>query len=79
MRLQVTGELDALFGDAGRTTIDLRSDAGAQARIHDLEAQPDGGTLVAGGDYASNPPRPYAVRLLGESGAEPPPDETEGV
>ena len=72
MRLQVTGELDALFGDAGRTTIDLRSDAGAQARIHDLEAQPDGGTLVAGGDYATNPPRPYAVRLLGESGADAP-------
>jgi uncharacterized delta-60 repeat protein len=72
MRLQVTGELDALFGDAGVTTIDLRSETGASPRIHGLEVQPDGGTLVAGGDYATDPPRPYTVRLLGDSGGDSP-------
>ena len=70
MRLQVTGELDALFGDSGVTTIDLRSESGASPRIHGLEVQPDGGALVAGGDYATDPPRPYAVRLLGDSGGD---------
>jgi len=70
MRLQVTGELDALFGDAGRATIDLRSDGGAWPRIHDIAVQPDGSTLVAGGDYATFPPRPYAARLQGDDGAD---------
>lgn len=72
MRLLVTGELDALFGDAGVTTIDLRSESGASPRIHGLEVQADGGALVAGGDYATDPPRPYAVRLLGDSGGDSP-------
>jgi uncharacterized delta-60 repeat protein len=70
MRLQVTGELDALFGNAGQTTIDLRSDSGAWPRIHDIAVQPDGSMLVAGGDYATVPPRPYAARLLGDDGAD---------
>lgn len=70
MRLQATGELDALFGNAGLTTIDLRSETGATPRIHEIEVQPDGGALVAGGDYATDPPRPYAVRLLGNSGGD---------
>src|SRR5687767_12316325 len=70
MRLQVTGELDALFGDAGVTIIDLRSETGASPRIHGLEAQPDGGALIAGGDYATDPVRPYAVRLLGDDGGD---------
>jgi len=72
MRLHVTGELDALFGDAGLTTIDLRSETGASPRIHEIEVQSDGGALVAGGDYAIDPPRPYAVRLLGDSGGDSP-------
>ena len=72
MRLQATGELDALFGNAGVTTIDLRSETGATPRIHGLEMQPDGGALVAGGDYSTDPPRPYVVRLLGDSGGDSP-------
>lgn len=70
MRLQATGELDELFGGAGRTTIDLPSETGASAWIHDIAVQADGAALVAGGDYASQPPRPFAVRLLGDGGGD---------
>jgi uncharacterized delta-60 repeat protein len=70
MRLQATGELDELFGGAGRTTIDLPSETGASPWIHDIAVQADGAALVAGGDYAGGPPRPFAVRLLGDGGGD---------
>ena len=72
MRLQATGQLDELFGDAGSTIIDLPTDHGASPAIHDVEARPDGSVLAAGGDYAGFPPRPFAVRLLGDAGGESP-------
>jgi uncharacterized delta-60 repeat protein len=70
MRLQATGELDALFGQAGQATIDLPSETGAAPLIHDIAVQADGAALVAGGDYATYPPRPFAVRLLGDGGGD---------
>ncbi|MGH8203522.1 MAG: Calx-beta domain-containing protein [Steroidobacteraceae bacterium] len=70
MRLQATGQLDALFGDAGSTTIDLPTDYGANPVIHDLDARPDGSVIAAGGDYAGFSARPFAVRLLGDAGGE---------
>jgi uncharacterized delta-60 repeat protein len=70
MRLQATGELDSLFGVAGQTTIDLPSESGASPLIHEIAVQADGAALVAGGDYASFPPRPFAVRLLGDGGGD---------
>jgi uncharacterized delta-60 repeat protein len=70
MRLQATGELDALFGDSGETTIDLPSESGASPLIHEIEVQADGAALVAGGDYASFPPRPFVARLLGDGGGD---------
>jgi uncharacterized delta-60 repeat protein len=85
MRLQVTGELDELFGDAGKTTIDLPSEAGATPLIHDMAVRADGSVLVAGGDYAGSPTQPFAVRLLGDSGGESPgilsvvPGEFQGI
>jgi len=72
MRLQATGQLDALFGDAGSTIIDLPTDDGANPVIHDVETRPDGSVLAAGGDYSGFPPRPFAVRLLGDAGGESP-------
>lgn len=70
MRLQATGQLDALFGDAGSTTIDLPTDYGANPVIHDIDARPDGSVIAAGGDYAGFSARPFAVRLLGDAGGE---------
>ena len=72
MRLQATGQLDALFGDSGSTTIDLPTDYGANPVIHDIDARPDGSVIAAGGDYAGFPARPFAVRLLGDSGGDSP-------
>ena len=72
MRLQATGQLDALFGDAGSTTIDLPSEYGSNPVIHDVEVRPDGSVLAAGGDYAAFSAKPFAVRLLGDAGGESP-------
>lgn len=72
MRLQATGQLDAPFGQAGATHIDLPSEYGARPVIHDLVVRSDGSVLAAGGDYASSPVRPFAVRLLGDAGGESP-------
>ena len=48
MRLQSTGELDALFGDGGRTWIDLVSEFGSAPVVHDLAVRADGAVLAAG-------------------------------
>ena len=50
MRLQATGQLDAEFGNGGRTWIDLQSDAGGGALVHDIAVAADGSVIAAGGD-----------------------------
>ncbi len=70
MRLQATGQLDSLFGDGGRTWIDLSSESGAAAVVHDIAVQADGSVIAAGGDSSSD--SAFVVRLLGDAGGESP-------
>jgi uncharacterized delta-60 repeat protein len=69
MRLQATGELDVLFGNAGSTFIDLPSDSGASALVHDMQVASDGSVLAAGGVNSWDA---FVVRLLGTSGGDSP-------
>jgi uncharacterized delta-60 repeat protein len=71
MRLQSNGELDALFGNAGSTWIDLPSSGGTIPFVHDMAVLPDGRVIAAGGDLGSRPARPFFVRLVGEGGDGP--------
>ena len=48
MRLQATGELDSLFGNGGRTWIDLASEYGSAPVVHDLAVRADGACLPPG-------------------------------
>ena len=70
MRLQATGQLDSLFGDGGRTWIDLSSESGAAAVVHDIAVQADGSVIAAGGDLSSD--SAFVVRLLGDAGGDSP-------
>jgi uncharacterized delta-60 repeat protein len=70
MRLQANGELDALFGNAGSTLIDLRSESGTSPVVHDLTVRADGGVVAAGGEDFSN--QAFVVRLLGDGGGDSP-------
>ena len=70
MRLQSTGELDALFGDGGRTWIDLVSEFGSAPVVHDLAVRADGAVLAAGTDL--NRDQPFVIRLLQDGGGESP-------
>jgi uncharacterized delta-60 repeat protein len=70
MRLQADGELDALFGRAGSTLIDIRSDLGSASAIHDMFVRADGSVLAAGGDHRSI--GAFVVRLLGAGGGASP-------
>ena len=70
MRLQATGQLDAEFGNGGRTWIDLRSDAGGAAVVHDMAVGADGSVIAVGGDLYQD--RPFAVRLFGDDGGDSP-------
>jgi uncharacterized delta-60 repeat protein len=70
MRLHADGELDALFGRAGSTLIDIRSDFGSESAVHDMAVGADGSVLAAGGDSRSN--SAFVARLLGASGGESP-------
>ncbi len=72
MRLQASGELDTLFGQAGSTMIDLPSDYGSLPIIHDMAVKPDGSVIAAGGDYRWSASRPFLVRLVGASDADSP-------
>lgn len=72
MRLQANGELDALFGNAGSTWIDLPSAHGATPSVHDIRVLPNGNVLLAGGDLATRPARPFLVRLVGDGGGDGP-------
>ncbi len=66
LRLQSTGRLDAAFGDAGRTWIDLDSDLASNAIVRDMAVREDGSVIAVGGMAYSD--RPFVVRLLGEAG-----------
>ena len=70
MRLQATGQLDSLFGDGGRTWIDLSSESGAASVVHDIAVQADGSVIAAGGDSSSD--SAFVVRLLGDAGGDSP-------
>jgi uncharacterized delta-60 repeat protein len=70
MRLHADGELDALFGRAGSTVIDIRSAFGSASAVHDMLVRADGGVVAAGGDSRSS--TAFVARLLGAGGGESP-------
>jgi uncharacterized delta-60 repeat protein len=66
VRLHATGLLDALFGSAGLSWIDLPSSQATGPGVQDLSVLPDGRVLAAGGESSTtNGPQPLLVRLLG--------------
>jgi len=71
MRLQASGLLDVLFGDAGSTWIDLLSSAATNPVIYDMSVLPDGRILAAGGELSTqgSGEQPLLIRLVGTTGA----------
>jgi uncharacterized delta-60 repeat protein len=69
-RLHAGGSVDATFGEAGTTFVDLPSDFGVQTRINALDVGPDGRLVAAGGFpyYGS----PFVVQLMGDVGGDSP-------
>jgi uncharacterized delta-60 repeat protein len=74
MRLQASGLLDGLFGDAGSTWIDLLSSAATNPIIYDMSVLPDGHVLAAGGELStqSSAEQPLLIRLVGTNGTAGP-------
>jgi len=70
MRLHADGELDALFGRAGSTLIDIRSAYGSASAVHAMFVGADGGVFAAGGDRQSK--TAFVARLLGAGGGKSP-------
>ena len=70
MRLQASGDLDVMFGNAGSTFIDLRYYQTTEPVVHDLKIRADGSIVAAGG--VVYPSEGFIVRLLGESGGHSP-------
>ena len=70
MRLQMNGELDALFGNAGSMLIDLPSESGTSPVVRDMIVRADGSVVAAGGDDFSR--RAFVIRLLGAGGGASP-------
>jgi uncharacterized delta-60 repeat protein len=70
MRLQMNGELDALFGNGGSTLIDLPSVSGTSPVVRDLIVRADGSVVAAGGDDFSR--GAFVVRLLDAGGGDSP-------
>ena len=70
MRLHADGELDALFGRAGSTVVDIRSTFGSASAVHAMFVGADGGVFAAGGDHKSN--TAFVAKLLGASGGKSP-------
>ena len=70
MRLQSTGELDALFGDGGRNPPlqSCSSEFGSAPVVHDLAVRADGAVLAAGTDLILD--QPFVIRLLQDGGGE---------
>ncbi|HNP34271.1 MAG TPA: Calx-beta domain-containing protein [Woeseiaceae bacterium] len=70
MRLQASGELDAMFGKAGTTVIDLQSAYGGDPVVHDMFVAANGSVMAAGGaDYSQ---KAFVIRLLGSGGGDSP-------
>jgi hypothetical protein len=72
VRLQADGLLDTLFGDGGRTSIDLPSDHGTDPVVHDIVALPDGRVMLAGGVVEVGKEQPFLARLLGSENLNAP-------
>jgi len=73
VRLLVDGELDALFGNAGSTWIDLPSVDGTSPVVRDMAVLSDGGALLSGADYDLYfLGEPFVARLLGSGGGDGP-------
>jgi uncharacterized delta-60 repeat protein len=70
VRLQASGELDALFGHGGSTWIDLPSASDPFPEIHDMTVLGDRRIVAAGGAYGNN--SPFVIRLLGDAGGDSP-------
>jgi hypothetical protein len=68
--LHADGELDALFGRAGSTLIDIFSVSGSAVDIHDTFVGADGSVFAAGGDRNFN--NGFVAKLLGAGGGESP-------
>jgi len=70
MRLQASGLLDELFGDAGSTWIDLVSSAATAPVINDMRVLADGRVLAAGGELSAqgSGEQPLLIRLVGTTG-----------
>ncbi len=71
MRLQANGELDPLFGNAGSTFINLRSEGNASPVVYDLIVRADGSVVAAGG-FLNQYDHSFVVRLLGAGGGDSP-------
>jgi hypothetical protein len=74
MRLQASGLLDELFGDAGSTWIDLLSSAATNPIIYDMSVLADGRILAAGGELSTqgSGEQPLLIRLVGTTGTAGP-------
>ncbi len=69
-RLDSGGGLDAAFGEAGTTIIDLPTFEGSMPTINALDVGPDGRLLAAGGDSYLH--TPFVVELSGDVGGDSP-------
>lgn len=70
-RLQAGGQLDALFGNGGSTLIDLPAEYETSPSIHAMTLKGNR-VLVAGGDGAYWPHRPFVAQLLADDSTDGP-------
>jgi len=68
-----SGELDASFGNAGSTEIDMPSEFGSVSLLFDMLVREEGTVVAAGGNpFASASHGPIIVRLLGAGAGDSP-------
>lgn len=69
VRLQADGVLDLVFGRNGSTMLDLESDSEVWPRVNDMQVQPDGAIVMAGGawNWQRWSAKPFVARLLGNT------------
>jgi uncharacterized delta-60 repeat protein len=74
IRLQASGLLDQLFGDAGSTWLDVWSGAATDPVIYDMSVLPDGRIMAAGGEHSTqgSGEQPLLIRLVGTTGTAGP-------
>ena len=77
LRLRPDGRADTTFGDGGDTWIDLPSDFLMNPRwwtpvVQDILPMADGGAVLVGRDDKPAGERPFAARLLGDTGRSGP-------